>query len=137
MARSQLLAFAEAPVDTLLHAGRPEGKRHHADQQALRQQVEAERKAQEANLIEPPGEGHPGEHGAKRDDQRGDGKQQGLPAVTIASGLFRHRSSPSRSAWPPSSYQLRRRLQKGGAWNSSLGYPAWFGLAPKHGKLEA
>jgi hypothetical protein len=33
--------------------------------------------------------------------------------VTIASGLFRHRSSPSRSVWPPSSYQLRHLLQKG------------------------
>ena len=44
MARSNLLAFAEAPVDALLHAGRPEGERHHADQEALRQQVEAERK---------------------------------------------------------------------------------------------
>src|SRR6476620_4499123 len=120
MARSNLLAFAEAPVDALLHAGLPEGERHHADQEALRQQVEAERKTQEADLIELPGEG----------------KDERLPAVTIASGLFRHRSSPSRSAWPPSSYQLRYLLPKGGARNSSL-VTAGFGLTPKHGKLEA
>src|SRR6476660_7470471 len=136
MARANLLAFAEAPVDALLHAGRPEGERHHADQQALRQQVEAERKAQEADLIEWSGEGHHGEHCGKNDDERGDGKDERLPAVTIASGLFRHRSSPSRSAWPPSSYQLRYLWPKGGARNSSL-VTAGFGLTPKHGKLEA
>src|SRR5262249_26341075 len=98
----------------LLHAGRPEGERHHADQEALRQQVEAERKAQESDLIEWSGEGHHGEHCSENDDQRSDGKDERLPAVTIASGLFRHRSSPSRSAWPPSSYQLRHLLQKVG-----------------------
>src|SRR5262245_16125445 len=103
MARSNLLAFAEATVDALLHAGRPEGDRHHADQQALRHQVEAERKAQEADFVELLGEGHHGGHCGKNDDQRGNGKRERIPAVTSAWGLFRHRSSPSRSTWPPSS----------------------------------
>ena len=69
MARSKVLAFVQAPVEKLLHAGRPEGERHHADQEPLRQEKEAERKAQEADLVERTHECHDGKDGAEHEEE--------------------------------------------------------------------
>ena len=69
MARSKVLAFVQAPVEALLHAGRPEGERDHADQEPLRQEKEAEREAQEADLVEWPHERHHGKDGTEHDEE--------------------------------------------------------------------
>jgi hypothetical protein len=98
MARSKVLAFVQASVEKFLHAGRPEGESHNADQEPLREQKEAKWKAQEADLVERPRECHDGKDGAEQDKKSEDRKEERLPAVTIASGLFRHRSSPLQEA---------------------------------------
>jgi hypothetical protein len=98
MARSKVLAFVQAPVEKLLHAGRPEGERSHADQEPLRQEKEAKREAQEADLVEWPHKRHDRKDGTEHDKKSENGKEKRLPAVTIASGLFRHRSSPLQEA---------------------------------------
>ena len=85
MARSKILAFVQPPVEQLLHAGRPEGERHHADQKSLRQEKEAKRKSQEADLVERTRECHHGKDGAEHEEKRENRKEERLPTVTIAS----------------------------------------------------
>ena len=132
MARSKVLAFVQAPVETLLHAGRPEGERHHADQEALRQEKEAERKAQEANLVERTHECHHGNDRAEQDEKCKNRKEERLPTVTITSGLFRHRSSPFKKRRAANEVPVEAPVAYG-----KRRHGRWFGLTPKHGKLEA
>ena len=110
----------------------PEGERDHADQEPLRQEKEAKREAQEADLVEWPHERHDRKDGTEHDKKSENGKEKRLPAVTIASGLFRHRSSPFKKRRAANEVPVEAPVAYG-----KRRHGRWFGLTPKHGKLEA